>query len=359
MKTKKINITPLLYAVALGLFSISTRAQVVIGFKDTPVKAALLELSEQPADADNVTSTKGGLVLPRVKLTAKDNLAPFIQITDPEWQASVQNKTKAEHVGLTVYNLTSDAYFTPGTYVWNGEKWILINVMDEHWDLTGNSGTTPGLNFIGTTDTASLSFGTSNTAWMKIDSTGKIDVKGALQTTDTLILNDIAYMDNLPESLADDVSQMMLDSAGQVCIVQTSSGNNMMFNYLTYRIENVDGCTLDKFNTNIPQSQYTLVIVGSNFDLNILNKEHLVSVQKENGYNPQKIVSRTINGLWHLSADYIGGQLIDGAGNKVNGTWQINCIAINNAVMQPIVNNLTFDLGGNNSGAALQMPAGL
>lgn len=44
----------------------------------------------------------------------------------------------------------------------------------QDWSLTGNAGTTPGTNFIGTTDNKDLVFKTNNTEWMKLTSTGRI-----------------------------------------------------------------------------------------------------------------------------------------------------------------------------------------
>ncbi|WP_353151054.1 hypothetical protein [Chryseobacterium sp.] len=42
------------------------------------------------------------------------------------------------------------------------------------WNITGNAGTTPGTNFIGTTDNQSLVFKTNNTEWMKLTAKGRI-----------------------------------------------------------------------------------------------------------------------------------------------------------------------------------------
>ena len=42
------------------------------------------------------------------------------------------------------------------------------------WSLTGNAGTTPATNFLGTTDNQSLVFKTNNTEWMRLDTSGRL-----------------------------------------------------------------------------------------------------------------------------------------------------------------------------------------
>lgn len=44
------------------------------------------------------------------------------------------------------------------------------------WLITGNSGTTSGTNFVGTTDSKVLSFRTKNNEWMRIDTTGYVGI---------------------------------------------------------------------------------------------------------------------------------------------------------------------------------------
>ncbi|GHV06100.1 hypothetical protein FACS189416_6450 [Bacteroidia bacterium] len=107
------------------------QAQVTIGMGTPPARAALLELKTQeaanPPDANdeaNVTSTRGGLLLPRVKLANPATLEPFISDSDPDWVDSTRTRIKELHTGLTVYNLTDDAAFKLGFHTWNGQRWI-------------------------------------------------------------------------------------------------------------------------------------------------------------------------------------------------------------------------------------------
>lgn len=98
--------------------------QVTVGSDVEPAKAALLDIKSQTADAStNVTSTKGGLGLPRVSLVSLTTLQPFIGTGDAEWNATNQAATKTAHAGLTVYNLNTAAPFRKDIYVWDGAQW--------------------------------------------------------------------------------------------------------------------------------------------------------------------------------------------------------------------------------------------
>ncbi len=47
------------------------------------------------------------------------------------------------------------------------------------WSLTGNAGTTPGVNFLGTTDNKTLVFKTNNTGRMRITNTGVVGINAS------------------------------------------------------------------------------------------------------------------------------------------------------------------------------------
>ncbi|GAB6012536.1 hypothetical protein [Viscerimonas tarda] len=107
---------------ALFVF-VCMQAQVTIGSGEQPAKGALLDIKEQAADANNVTATSGGLVVPRIKLQSLATMEPFIPANDPDWINNTQTRIKERHAGLMVYNLTADAIFKPGIYIWDGVRW--------------------------------------------------------------------------------------------------------------------------------------------------------------------------------------------------------------------------------------------
>lgn len=119
MKTNFIRV--LLIAILVSIV-LPIQAQVTIGSGSPPVAGALLEIKDKnPAnpllvtDNANVTSSTGGLGLPRVKLESKTSLMPFVD--------AATTQMKITHAGLTVYNLTSNDAFSPGMYVWDGARW--------------------------------------------------------------------------------------------------------------------------------------------------------------------------------------------------------------------------------------------
>jgi hypothetical protein len=102
------------------IFSAGTTvtAQVTIGSLHKPSSGALLDLKNQLPDADNVTATSGGLLLPRVELQSLTDFS-LLNLTLDE---------KNDHMGLLVYNLKVDDALSleKGIYQWDGEMWRLL-----------------------------------------------------------------------------------------------------------------------------------------------------------------------------------------------------------------------------------------
>lgn len=124
----KIYITSLLL-LTVNLFY----AQVGIG-TTAPNTSSILDIS----------SANSGLLIPRVSLLSATDVAT---ISSPA-------------ISLLVYN----SGFTPnGYYFWNGTVWVqLATVNNTYWSLTGNAGTNPSSNFLGTTDDADVVFRRNN-----------------------------------------------------------------------------------------------------------------------------------------------------------------------------------------------------
>ncbi|MDD3630980.1 MAG: hypothetical protein PHF55_08165 [Bacteroidales bacterium] len=133
-----------------------------------------------PSAGVEMRFTNKGLLIPRVALTSTSSASP---ITSPA-------------NSLLVYNTASTGDVTPGYYYWNGSKWMRLLAIDDKpaWLLSGNVGTTPGTNFIGTTDAKDLVFKTNSAEIMRITSGGnvgigttstsyKLDISGDTRTT--------------------------------------------------------------------------------------------------------------------------------------------------------------------------------
>ena len=134
---KKIFILTTLFITAL------IHAQVGIGTTNIQNGAAL-----------QIESGSKGLLITRVALQSRNSEAPVT----PSPIA----------IGLLVYNTvtagTGVNAVSPGFYYWNGNLWISLTaaaVNGDNWSLTGNAGTTPGTNFLGTTDNVDLQFRTN------------------------------------------------------------------------------------------------------------------------------------------------------------------------------------------------------
>lgn len=116
-----------------------------------------------PQGALDVTSTDNGLLIPRISLSAT-NIPTILTPTTSE----------------LVYNTNTSAVgpnqVTPGFYYWNGTIWVRLNQTNNDWSLTGNTGTTPSTNFLGTKDANALVFKTNNTEKARINSNGKVGI---------------------------------------------------------------------------------------------------------------------------------------------------------------------------------------
>ncbi len=98
-------------------FTLLLNGQVTVGSDESPERGMILEVKTQPADANNVTSDKGGLLLPRVALYGRSSLVPFIQ------DADVTAQDKIKHTGLMVYNIDNEDGLRPGIHIWDGTQW--------------------------------------------------------------------------------------------------------------------------------------------------------------------------------------------------------------------------------------------
>ena len=128
-----------------------------------------------PRGAVDIASTTQGLVFPNVALVNT--------ITE----TAVNPQGGSIPTGTVVYNTatsgTSPNNVAPGLYYWNGSRWIAFagSPGGLDWSLTGNSGTTAGTNFLGTTDAQGLIFRTNNTEAMRVGTNQTIGVNSANQ----------------------------------------------------------------------------------------------------------------------------------------------------------------------------------
>lgn len=147
----------LLMALAMTCLWTTTHAQVGI---NTTTPDAILD----------VEATDSGILIPRVALTAANVAAP---IDSPTISELIYN-TETAGTGVNAV--------TPGYYYWNGTVWVRLNAGTDattNWSLTGNAGTNPANNFLGTVTNQPLVFRTNNLERMRIWNNGQVAVNFA------------------------------------------------------------------------------------------------------------------------------------------------------------------------------------
>jgi len=154
------------------LLTYITSAQVGIG-TTTPDPSAALEIE----------SANTGLIIPRVSLVNVNNgTAP---IDTPATSLLVYNTNASVSGGDGV-----------GYYYWDGAQWdklVTTGTLDS-WKLSGNSGTDPTTDFLGTADSQDLVFRTDNTERMRLTSTGNVGINdnnpsNTLEVNGSFLLN--------------------------------------------------------------------------------------------------------------------------------------------------------------------------
>jgi len=367
-----------LVAGIFALMSITTlNAQVTIGINSTPLKGTLLELKESDVADDGANSTKG-MMYPRVALSDPNNLAPMLEGTD------LTDANKLQYAGLTVYNVTEDVNFQKGLYVWDGAKWnltqsggqsALTTVLDAAGDglsiandsvilggsLDRNTVVDLNSNNLAFSNTGNVGIGTA-TPTVKLDVVGKSNVSSTLTVGDTLTSNKATVLKSVPPSDGMPLAQIGVDtSTGQVFTVGTANSSTP-FNYVTYKITITggQGDWVQWYDTKIPASDYTLVVVGSSFTpptggLVMTDPGDFAAKQ----VYAQKSTSTTNPVSWQLVADFAGASTA-GSPARSGGIWTINCIAINNSVVKTLNNGNPITVSmSSTTGTASSMPSGL
>lgn len=121
-----------------------------------------------PEGALDVSSNNSGVVVPRVALTSKTDL---ITVVNPQG-GNVVN-------GTLVWNTTTAGVIpndvAPGFYYYTHPTWTALGGdTTRQWSLSGNTGTTPGTDFLGTTDAVNLRVKTGGSDRFDFTSNGRL-----------------------------------------------------------------------------------------------------------------------------------------------------------------------------------------
>lgn len=134
IKTTSPQVKAFAICCLLFLFSLNVFSQVGIGTTNPEESSAL-----------DITSTNSGILIPRMTKVQRDDIA---------------GPSGVPATGLMIFQTDN----TPGFYYYKG-IWKPFGGSSSNtgWDLTGNTGTSPGTNYLGTTDGEKLLFKTNAT----------------------------------------------------------------------------------------------------------------------------------------------------------------------------------------------------
>jgi hypothetical protein len=165
----------------------------------SPNNSALLDL----------TSTTMGLLIPRVTATQMNAIA-------------------SPATGLLVYNTTANTF-----YYYNGTAWVPFAAANTAWLLTGNSGTTAGTNFIGTTDSVDWLVKTNSRERLRVTADGKVIIKSnnnaskQLQFQTPNASNYTSFQARAQPR--GDIKYILPDTAGGIFTVLMNTGTDTLF----------------------------------------------------------------------------------------------------------------------------------
>jgi hypothetical protein len=141
----------------------------------------------------DITSTTSGVLIPRMTQVQRNAIA-------------------APATSLLIYQTDN----TPGYYYYNGTTWVPFLTSTTGWSITGNVGTNPATNFLGTTDNQALVFRTNNTERMRILGTGFIGIGTTTPTynVDVILNNASGYIASFENTNANNSSLLGLKNTG-------------------------------------------------------------------------------------------------------------------------------------------------
>ncbi len=145
--------------------------------------------SPDKSAALNLSASNKGLLLPQVALPS---------LTD---KTKISGANPA--VSLWVYNTNSGLAGGVGYYYWDGSQWQKmattadVPVAAASWNIIGNTGTTPGTNFLGTTDAKDLVVKTNGSEKIRISAGGNIGIGTATPASVLHIAGDLTLNSDL------------------------------------------------------------------------------------------------------------------------------------------------------------------
>lgn len=178
------------------------------------VKIGGIPYSVNPDAVLELESANKGLLLPRLGLISTNNPYPLTAFVE----------------GMFVYDTATTGDVMPGLYYCDGSKWIRINkdsgsivpAPNGGWALSGNSGTNPANNFIGTMDGNDLVFKTNNTERLRLTKYGWLGV-GTPNPQAALHVKGQVKIDSLQSGNINTDSVLVADGTGRIKAVHAGN----------------------------------------------------------------------------------------------------------------------------------------
>jgi hypothetical protein len=156
-----------------------------------------------PSAMLDIVSSNKGLLIPRISLssTADAAISPATSLLVYNTNAAMTNGNGAGF------------YYNSGTS--GAPSWVkLVTSNGKPWETAGNTGTTAGTDFIGTTDGQALVFKTNNTEKMRITSTGSVGINNNAPAQPLDVTGNVQFSGALMPGAAAGTSGQVLTSAG-------------------------------------------------------------------------------------------------------------------------------------------------
>jgi hypothetical protein len=231
--------TKLFFIIACAIFFIKVNAQNTFPSNGA---AGIGTISPNASSLLEVKSTSKGILIPRMTLTQRN------AITSPA-------------TGLLIFQTNS----TPGFYYYSGTAWTAVTPKSKGWSLTGNSGTNPSTNFIGTTDAQPLMFRVNNGNSGDIDynlgtaAFGYLALNSNTGTSNTALGYEAGYSNTTGSSNTAIGSNALLSNT--TGIDNSATGAFALFSNTTgkYNVANgFDALTSNSANNNTAVGTYAL-----------------------------------------------------------------------------------------------------
>lgn len=183
-----------------------------------------------PKASLDVESADSGILIPRVALSATNVSAPIVA---PDISELIYNTATAG---------TSPNNVSPGFYYWNGSLWVSLSAGsipggDDKWDLSGNAGTDPGTNFMGTTDDKALHFKTNNFSRLIIPNAYQIHAN----SRGTAGLPFYSFADETNTGMFSPAGKALsfsIEGSEKFRIISTSASNSYITSFMNHRFSN-------------------------------------------------------------------------------------------------------------------------